>query len=49
VEHIATAKNPLESTYDLPPSACYHIYVCTKAMPTHVATLEDFDDADFDN
>jgi len=49
VEHTAVAKNPLDATYDLPPSECYHIYTCTKAMPTQIAcVLEDFDEGGFD-
>merc|ERR1711907_437420 len=44
VEHAAVAKNPLDAAYDLPPSACYHIYTCTKATPTEVVLVEDFED-----
>jgi len=32
VEHTAVAKNPLDAAYDLPPSACYHVYTCTKPL-----------------
>jgi len=46
VEHTAVAKNPLDAAYDLPPSACYHIYTCTKFTPTEVAIVDDFDDDD---
>lgn len=46
VQHNAVAKNPLDATYDLPPSACYHIYTCTKALPTEVTIIDDLEDYD---
>jgi len=47
VEHIAVAKNPLDAAYDLPPSACYHVYKCIKPLPTEIAIVEDFDGGDY--
>ena len=35
-----------DATYDLPPSACYHIYTCTKALPTEVTIIDDLEDYD---
>eukprot|EP00164_Ancoracysta_twista_P016419 GFYU01027529.1.p1 GENE.GFYU01027529.1~~GFYU01027529.1.p1 ORF type:complete len:312 (+),score=69.06 GFYU01027529.1:92-1027(+) len=42
IEHRQVAKSLLEASYDMPASACYHIYICAK--PHERALIDDDDD-----
>lgn len=45
IEHLAIPKPdaPEGPVTDLPPSSCYHIYLCTKHR-AHMPSFTDFDD-----
>jgi len=50
IEHLAIPKalHEEQDVSQLPPSACYHIYICTKHRAQLPTFTDDFDDDDND-